>query len=140
VPACHRIEETPPRHARVGALPGLTLVIALTAIAVHGDQGRCVEPHRELYAASPLRATVDGMRFVLGGFVVLFILALAIGAITGRVKARSCCSLSAGPHDPRLWQESDHHSGHQPTTGPSLSPAEDVGQEHGEGRRGTARM
>jgi hypothetical protein len=35
------------------------------------------------------------MRFLLGGIVVAFILALAVGALTGRVKARNCCSASA---------------------------------------------
>jgi hypothetical protein len=36
------------------------------------------------------------MRYVIGGVVALFTLALAVGALTGRVKERSaCCPPSA---------------------------------------------
>ncbi len=36
------------------------------------------------------------MRWVFGGLVLAFVVALAVGAITGRVRARSCCT----PGDP----------------------------------------
>lgn len=37
------------------------------------------------------------MQYAVGGFVALFLLALVVGAVTGRVRARSCCT----PTDPR---------------------------------------
>jgi hypothetical protein len=38
------------------------------------------------------------MQYVIGGIVSLVVIALAIGAVTGRVRARSCCA----PADPAL--------------------------------------
>jgi len=35
------------------------------------------------------------MRYLLAAPVVLFIAVMAVGAITGRVKARSCCAIPA---------------------------------------------
>lgn len=35
------------------------------------------------------------IRYMLGGLVVLYIVVMAVGALTGRVRARSCC-----PADP----------------------------------------
>jgi hypothetical protein len=35
------------------------------------------------------------MRYVLAAPVVLFMLWLAVGAVTGRVRARSCCAIPA---------------------------------------------
>ena len=42
------------------------------------------------------------MRFLLGGVVVVFTLALVIGALTGRVRARSCCGGVDASRDLRL--------------------------------------
>lgn len=39
---------------------------------------------------------------LLGGLVVIFMLLLAVGAITGRVKARSCCNAGDPEHDRRM--------------------------------------
>jgi hypothetical protein len=51
------------------------------------------------------------VEYLLGGLIVVFMVLLAIGALTGRVKARSCCSIpdpsrdrmmtDAEPADPR---------------------------------------
>ena len=38
------------------------------------------------------------MRYIFGGAVVVFVVMMAVGAVTGRVKARSCCA----PADPAL--------------------------------------
>lgn len=44
----------------------------------------------------------EGMKFVIGGIFAVMVIALAIGAIRGRVKARSCCTPVAREHDARL--------------------------------------
>ena|GEM_PF-1933416 len=38
------------------------------------------------------------MHYVVGGIFSLFVIALAVGAVTGRVRASSCCA----PGDPAL--------------------------------------
>ena len=38
------------------------------------------------------------MHYVVGGIFGLFVIALAVGAVTGRVRASSCCA----PGDPAL--------------------------------------
>jgi hypothetical protein len=48
------------------------------------------------------------MRFFFGGLVILFMVALAAGALTGRVRARNCCSMSAAPADARLAEPTEH--------------------------------
>lgn len=60
------------------------------------------------------------MRFILGGLVILFMVALAVGALTGRVRARNCCSMSADPADLRLRGAREPHD--EPAT-PPRSPA-----------------
>jgi hypothetical protein len=35
------------------------------------------------------------MKFLVAAPIVLFVVWLAVGAVTGRVKARSCCSIPA---------------------------------------------
>ena len=42
------------------------------------------------------------MRFLLGGLVSVATLALAIGALTGRVKVRSCCAAWDPSRDLRM--------------------------------------
>jgi hypothetical protein len=37
------------------------------------------------------------VQYALAGLVALFLLALAVGAVTGRIRATSCCA----PSDPR---------------------------------------
>lgn len=48
------------------------------------------------------------MQYVIGSIVALGTLVLAVGAITGRVKARSCCAPSDPDRDRRMGPE-----GHQ---------------------------
>lgn len=42
------------------------------------------------------------IRFMLGGIVITFLLVMVIGGLTGRVKARSCCSLGPPDWDVRM--------------------------------------
>ena len=42
------------------------------------------------------------MQYVIGGIVAAFTLALAIGALTGRVKVRSCCAVADPTRDRRM--------------------------------------
>lgn len=44
------------------------------------------------------------IEWLLGGAVIVFMVLLAIGAITGRVKARSCCSAVDPEHDRRMTE------------------------------------
>jgi hypothetical protein len=40
--------------------------------------------------------------YVLSGFAMLFLALLVIGAVTGRVKIRSCCSVGDASRDKRM--------------------------------------
>ena len=42
------------------------------------------------------------MVYLLGGIVVLYIIAMTVGALTGRVRIRPCCGVSDPRRDPRL--------------------------------------
>ena len=42
------------------------------------------------------------VQFLLGGIIVVFMVMLAVGALTGRVKARSCCSIADPNQDRRM--------------------------------------
>ena len=42
------------------------------------------------------------MVYLLGGIVVLYIIAMAVGALTGRVRIQSCCGFSDPRRAPRL--------------------------------------
>lgn len=42
------------------------------------------------------------MHYVVGGLVAAFVIVLAVGAITGRVKARSCCAVADPARDLRM--------------------------------------
>jgi len=42
------------------------------------------------------------MVYLLGGIVVVYVVAMAIGALTGRVRIRPCCGVSDPRCDPRL--------------------------------------
>jgi len=42
------------------------------------------------------------VRYLLAAIVVLPVLALAVGALTGRVRARSCCSIADPAKDLRM--------------------------------------
>ena len=43
------------------------------------------------------------MVYLLGGIVVLYIIAMTVGALTGRVRIRPCCGVSDPRRDPRLF-------------------------------------
>jgi hypothetical protein len=42
------------------------------------------------------------MRFVIGGIFAVVVIAFAVAAIRGRVRARSCCTPVAAERDTRL--------------------------------------
>jgi hypothetical protein len=42
------------------------------------------------------------MTYVIGGLVLAATLALAVGALTGRVRARSCCAVADPRRDLRM--------------------------------------
>lgn len=44
------------------------------------------------------------MAYVLGVLAIFFVIALVAGAITGRVKARSCCTVVPPERDARMLQ------------------------------------
>jgi len=46
------------------------------------------------------------MQYVLGGIVALATIALAVGAITGRVRASSCCTPASVDQDLRMREPS----------------------------------
>ena len=52
------------------------------------------------------------MHYVVGGIFSLFVIALAVGAVTGRVRASSCCA----PGDPALDARMRAASQEQPGT------------------------
>jgi uncharacterized membrane protein len=47
------------------------------------------------------------MRYLVGFIVAVPVLLLALGALTGRVKAQSCCVPVDPNHDRRLWTIED---------------------------------
>ena len=61
------------------------------------------------------------MRYVIAGLLVLFMLALAVGALTGRAKGRSaCCPPSAGaPELGRRWRGRVEPDAPELTRGPA---------------------
>ena len=42
------------------------------------------------------------LEYLIGGVVIAFLVFLVVGAITGRVKSRSCCSISDPRQDLRM--------------------------------------
>ena len=44
----------------------------------------------------------EAMRFVIGGMFAIIVIAFAVAAIRGRVKARSCCTPVAPENDARM--------------------------------------
>ncbi len=42
------------------------------------------------------------VEYVIGGVVIAFLVLLVIGAVTGRVKSRSCCSIADPRQDLRM--------------------------------------
>jgi len=42
------------------------------------------------------------MEYLLGGIVLVFLLLLVVGAVTGRVNLRSCCSIADPSRDMRM--------------------------------------
>lgn len=50
----------------------------------------------------PSRSSLVGVQYVIGSVLVLFALALLIGAVTGRVKASSCCAVADPRRDLRM--------------------------------------
>ena len=58
---------------------------------------------RQLLVSGARAGSEGGMvQFLLGGIIVVFMVLLALGAITGRVKARSCCSIADPNQDRRM--------------------------------------
>lgn len=55
------------------------------------------------------------MHYVVGGIFSLFVIALAVGAITGRVRASSCCAPGDPALDARMRAASEERPG--PATG-----------------------
>ena len=42
------------------------------------------------------------IEYVIGGVVIAFLVVLVVGAVTGRVKSRSCCSVADPRQDLRM--------------------------------------
>jgi hypothetical protein len=42
------------------------------------------------------------IRYLIGGVVILFLVLLLLGALTGRVKAQSCCAVADPDRDLRM--------------------------------------
>lgn len=42
------------------------------------------------------------MEYVVGGVVIAFLVLLAVGAVTGRVRSRSCCAIPDPSQDLRM--------------------------------------
>lgn len=47
------------------------------------------------------------MRYLLGGLVLLYVVFLIIGLITGRVKIKSCCAIADPERDLRMNPRQD---------------------------------
>ena len=45
------------------------------------------------------------MRFVIGGLVVLYMVVMLVGMLTGRIKVKSCCVVSDPSKDTRMRLE-----------------------------------
>jgi hypothetical protein len=45
------------------------------------------------------------VRYVIGGIVVLYMLIMLVGMVTGRVKVKSCCVVSDPSKDARMRLE-----------------------------------
>ncbi|HUW79091.1 MAG TPA: hypothetical protein VMV52_10130 [Candidatus Nanopelagicaceae bacterium] len=45
------------------------------------------------------------MRYVTGGLVVLFMIVMLVGGLTGRIKAKSCCATPDPAQDARMRME-----------------------------------
>lgn len=54
------------------------------------------------------------MEFLLAGLVALFMLGLVVGAASGRVNLRSCCSLAEPSRDLRMRDAYAAESSRQP--------------------------
>ncbi len=44
----------------------------------------------------------DMIEYVIGGVIIAFLVFLVVGAVTGRVKSRSCCSIADPRQDLRM--------------------------------------
>ncbi len=42
------------------------------------------------------------LQYLIGGVVVVFLVLLVVGGLTGRVKLRNCCSIANPDHDLRM--------------------------------------
>jgi hypothetical protein len=45
------------------------------------------------------------MRYLIGGLVVVFMIVMLVGGLTGRFKAKSCCVTSEPAKDARMGME-----------------------------------
>ena len=57
------------------------------------------------------------MAQILGGVVVAFMLMLAVGALTGRVRAQSCCGAGEARRDLRMRSAFDEGNDSRPVRG-----------------------
>lgn len=60
------------------------------------------------------------MQYVLGSIVAMAMMALAIGAITGRVKVRSCCAPADPAQDLRMQMDVPDRDIEGPRTTPTI--------------------
>jgi hypothetical protein len=63
------------------------------------------------------------MRWIALVVVIAPLVALAIGALTGRVQARSCCSVADPRRDLRMAGVFDDVPAPRPSSAPPVSPA-----------------
>ena len=79
------------------------------------------------------------MRWIVGAAVTLPTLLLALGAVTGRVRARSCCAIADPRCDTRMRGAftTDHAAAGTPVSlsAPAAAPAPTPGPAHGRRRR-----
>jgi hypothetical protein len=45
------------------------------------------------------------MRYVIGGLVVLYMVVMFVGMVTGRIRVKSCCAISDPSKDARMRLE-----------------------------------
>lgn len=45
------------------------------------------------------------IEYLIGGVVMVFLVALIVGGLTGRVRARGCCSVADPSQDPRMREQ-----------------------------------
>lgn len=56
------------------------------------------------------------LQYLVGGVVIVFLVLLILGAVTGRVKSRSCCSVADPRQDLRMRGAFDDEASPQSPT------------------------